>query len=129
MLIHRGRIVQQGSGLGGFLGKLFKRVWPVVSSIFSSAPVKQVASNVKDSAVKAGLNLASDIIHGENVKESLEKNAKSFGQDVGQSVINVADSVLLAKKKNQSPQKRKNPNFKSKNPSKKKVKKVKFSYF
>ncbi len=127
MLIHRGRNIQQGSGLGGFLGNLFKRVWPVVSSIFSSAPVKQVASDVKDSALKAGLNLASDVIHGQNVKESLEKNAKSFGKNVGESVINAADSVLSTKsKKNKKPAKRP---AKPKKPPKKKIKKVRLSYF
>ena len=73
-------------------------MWPVITDIFSSTPVKQVTADIKDSALNAGLNLASDIIQGENVKDSLEKNVKEFGKNVGQSVVNTADSFLTSNK-------------------------------
>ena len=132
MLIHRGKYVQSGAGLGNFLGKIFKKVWPVITDIFSSAPVKQVTSDVKDSALNAGLNLASDIIQGENVKDSLEKNAKQFGKNVGQSVITTADSFLTS---NNSSKKRPaaqnvKPQVKIKKPKvvKKNIKRKKLNY-
>lgn len=131
MLIHRGRYVQSGNGFGGFLGNIFRKVWPVISNIFNSAPVKKVTSDVKDSAINAGLNLASDIIHGENVKESLEKNAKEFGKNVGDSVINTADSLLSTNKPNKKrSQTQSKPDVKIKKPKQsKKYKKKKLTYF
>lgn len=108
MLIHRGKFIQSGRGLGSFFNSIARTILPGLSSFFQSQPAQQILHSAKDSAIKAGLHLASDTLKGENVGDSLKKQLKSFGEDVGSSIHN--NLVKTPKKpKTQTSKKRKNP--------------------
>ena len=102
MLIHRGRYIQEGSGVGGILGRqrgggfgsLFSSalrfILPWLKStgkaVLQSPMTKNVLSAAKEGSKKAGLNLLSDAIAGKDLKESLGKNVGELRESVGQAL-------------------------------------------
>lgn len=125
MLIHRGRYIQSGRGLGSIFSSLVRRVIPVVKSIgrsiISSPATKNIISSVKDSAINAGLNMASDVVSGENVKESFHKNLASVGENLGDSIKSELSNLKRKSSKVKPAKKRKLPRKKF-GKNKKKVK-------
>lgn len=93
MLYHKGKFLQRGAGLGNIFGSLFRSIAPMVKKFLPTAkayatkiiqnPVtKSLAQTASESAGKAGMQLATDILSGENVGESLKKGVKTVGSDV-----------------------------------------------
>ena len=86
MIYHKGKLLQKGYGLGGIFSGLIRRFLPAVklmgSKILSSPITKSIGESAKESAAKAGLKLAQDILSGENVKESVKKGLGTIKGDV-----------------------------------------------
>jgi hypothetical protein len=86
MLYHKGKFIQRGHGLGNIFGSLFRAIMPVAKNVFSrivSSPItKSLAQTASESATRAGMQLANDVLSGENVGQSLKKGLGTVGSDV-----------------------------------------------
>jgi len=67
---------QQGHGLGSILAGLFRGAIPMLKNVGKAAG-KQL--------IKSGLNVATDVLSGENVRQSLKKGAKEGALSLLQS--------------------------------------------
>ena len=64
-----GPVSQQGHGIGGIFGRLFRAVVPLFKK---AAPVmKSAAKVVAKEAVRSGANIVEDVLHGEDVGSAL----------------------------------------------------------
>jgi hypothetical protein len=99
--------VMRGGGIGNIFSKLFRSVIPLVQRVAGSKIVRDVASDAKSSALKAGLNVVSSALDGENIKTSAKRNLKGLREDVISSVKNRAKGggVKKRKKKKTAPKK------------------------
>lgn len=80
MPVYRGSTsLQRGYGLGGLLGGLFRSAIPLL---------KKGAAVVGKEALKAGADIAQDVMKGQNVRASAKKRLKSAGQNLGTRAIN-----------------------------------------
>jgi len=99
--------IQRGRGIGGILrlaSKLFSPVTNVVKSVLRSNTGKQIGTAVKEQAVSSGINLATDIANGRNVKESLlaeMKNVKKAAKRKAAEIVldNLKPDEIVPKKK------------------------------
>ena len=66
---------QAGSGLAGFQGYQYQRGHGFFSTIFQSI-LKPLGLYLGKQALATGIGVGSDILQGQNFKESLKKNAK-----------------------------------------------------
>ena len=81
---------QGGHGLGSIFGSLFKSVVPLL---------KRGAKTLGHEALKTGLNLASDVMEGQNVTQAAKSKLKSTGQILLQkAIIGVGRSIKQAAK-------------------------------
>lgn len=87
---HRGEYFQRGRGLGSFFRAIIRTVLPIISSVGSKVVKSPITKNLiktaKRSAIDAGLNVASDVLEGKNLGESLKSNLVT-------AVSRVADSA------------------------------------
>ena len=68
---------QRGAGLGSIFASLFRAIAPMA---------KSAAKTVGKRALNAGLNVASDVLSGQNPKEALKMRGKEMGGDLIQDV-------------------------------------------
>ena len=71
--VFRGRDIQRGSGLGNLLNAAFRMILP---------GIKSVGKMALREGVRAGSNVLSDVIGGENVKTSLKRRAVESGENL-----------------------------------------------
>lgn len=71
--VFRGRDIQRGSGLGNLLNAAFRMILP---------GIKSVGKMALREGVRAGSNVLSDVIGGENVKTSLKRRAAESGENL-----------------------------------------------
>ena len=120
-------LYQNGTGFGSFLGSMFKKIIPMagkaVKKVASSKIVKEGAKELLNTAGTAATNVISDIIEGNDPKESLNENLNIARKQIASSIRNankrrldITDEIHPKKK----PAKRK---------SKAKRKSVKYSVF
>lgn len=77
LLMYRPNVRRQhGHGIGSFLGAMFSRLLPIAKEY------------ILPHAVNAVKNVANDIVHGVNLKQSLKDNAKGVFKDVTNQVFN-----------------------------------------
>lgn len=69
--VYGGVAVQKGHGLGSILSGLFRTALPVL---------KKVGATVGKEALKGGLDVASDVMGGDSLKQSLKRRARERGQ-------------------------------------------------
>jgi len=81
---------QKGSGLGGILGSIARRVIPLAKHY------------ILPHAKKAIKNISKDILEGKNVKDTLKRHATTAIKDVGQGILNQSGSGTRAKLKKKS---------------------------
>ena len=67
-LILRGARVQQGYGLGNLFSSIAKSVLPLV---------KKGAKTLGKQVLQSGVEFASDVLHGKNVKKAASDQAKT----------------------------------------------------
>ena len=77
---------QRGAGLGSIFASLFRAIAPMA---------KSAAKAVGRRALNAGLDVASDLVAGQNVKETL----KTRGKKLGSEIIQDAQSAVQKKRK------------------------------
>lgn len=86
MIFHKGKYIQRGRGIGSIFAGLLRKVIPAAkffsSKILASPVTKSITETAKQSAAKAGLKLAHDILSGENVGQSLKKGMKEVSSDI-----------------------------------------------
>lgn len=80
---------QVGSGLGGFEGTRFQRGHGFFGRLFTSKILPALKFLGKH-ALSAGINVADDVLHGGNVKESFKTRFKETGHDVAEKAVNRA---------------------------------------
>lgn len=78
MTIYQRPYIQRGRGLGSLFGSLFRSVVPVVSkfgrSIVSSPVTKSIGSALKNSALETVGSVGADLLRGEDLSQTLDKN-------------------------------------------------------
>jgi hypothetical protein len=76
--VNVGTRCQRGHGLGSIFGSLFKSAVPLL---------KRRAKTLDREAFKTGLNLASDVMEGQNVTQAAKSRLKSTRQNLLQKAI------------------------------------------
>ena len=75
MPVYRGSpVLQRGYGLGGLLRGLFRRALPFL---------KKGATMVGKQALQTGMDLAEDVMSGQNIKTAAKRRIKSGGKQLG----------------------------------------------
>jgi hypothetical protein len=83
--------MQSGRGVFGFFGKLlkgliplgkklFRNLAPIASAVASNSTVQKLASDLKDHAIDAGINIATNVVSGNDVKEGLMQDLEAVKQ-------------------------------------------------
>ena len=80
--VFRGLDIQEGYGIGNFLGSLFRTALPVLKS-FAKPLLKSAGRELLTSGVKVMGNVAG----GENIKSALKQRAKQGLQNVSADMI------------------------------------------
>lgn len=100
--VFSGQAYQRGYGLGNIFGSLFRSAVPLL---------KQGLKTVGKKALQTGIQVADDVISGQNLKESVKHRAKTAGKELLSSVGSNLSSRLQerksqSKKRLQSPVKK-----------------------
>ena len=82
---------QAGSGLAGFEGYRYQRGHGFFSSIFQNI-LKPLGRYLGRTALSTGVNIGNDFLHGENIKDSLNKNVKLTSKNM------LGDAITRAQK-------------------------------
>ena len=78
---------QAGSGIAGFSGVKYQRGHGFFGKIFSGA-VLPILKYLGKKALNTGVGIGSDIIQGENLKQSMKKRIKKTGFDIADDAYN-----------------------------------------
>lgn len=70
--------LQRGHGLGGLLGGLFRSAIPLL---------KKGAMTVGREALQSGIDIAHDVMNGQNVKTATKRRVKTAGRNIGRKAI------------------------------------------
>lgn len=89
MIYHSGPRVQRGRGLGAILSGLFRSFAPVARlglnlgrKLISSPLAQKVGSTAMEAAKKSAVNIAADVIAGNNVKDSAQRELKDAKEKI-----------------------------------------------
>lgn len=89
--LHRGPYIQRGRGVGSTLNTMFKGVIPAAQimgkQILASPVTKKVLKAAKRSALDAGFQVATDVLQGKKLKESVKENVSSAKKAVKKSLL------------------------------------------
>lgn len=85
-LIHRGRRVQSGRGLGSIFKSVFKMLIPAAKAAIKSPIARNILKAAKSAGKDAALSLASDAVAGRNMGESLDRNLQDARETIGMSL-------------------------------------------
>lgn len=77
---------QAGSGLAGFQGVRYQRGHGFFSSIFQNV-LRPLAKYLGKKALSTGVEIGSDILKGEDIKESAKKRLKTTGRSIFNDAI------------------------------------------
>ena len=96
--VFRGSSYQRGHGFGNVFKKLFRWIVPIVKE-----NVKPIVKRVGREAVKTAVNIASDTLEGQNLKESAQKRIiESIKNISGQSGDGVSRTKGYKRKRKKS---------------------------
>ena len=89
MLIHRGIRTQSGRGIGSIFAALARGLAPIArlglragKSFLASPIVKKVGESALDLAKQSAVNLTADLIQGNNMEESAQKELNNARQKI-----------------------------------------------
>ena len=98
-----GERIQRGRGLGGILRMIKSLFTPVLKSVGKNAvkaatsnTAKSIAKTLGEQAIESGINLATDALRGNNMKESANNEFTSFKNTAADTL-----ETLKRKRKNQ----------------------------
>ncbi len=86
---------QRGSGLGGVLGAIARRLIPIAKNILWPAAKKYVLPH----ASAAAKQLAGDVLSGRNVKESIKHRGRDALKGIGDTIVTQSGSGRKRKRK------------------------------
>lgn len=106
---------QRGGGIASIFSNLYSSVVPMIkgalkigSKAASSRIGKTIIKKAKKRAMRAGLNVVSDALEGQNVLKSTKRELKRAGRDVlKQSGRTIANAVMRPNSNNRRSRKRK----------------------
>lgn len=73
-----------------FIKNIFQKIMPVAKKVASNPTVRQAANQLKDHAIDAGINVASDVLKGENIGKSIKREAANVGLNTAQDLLDTA---------------------------------------
>ena len=98
-----GELQQKGKGIGGFFRGLVNLFRPVMKSVGSSVvkaatsnTAKSIAKTLGEQALDSTMNMTKDMMQGNDLKESLHREAGNFKR-TGTSIL---DNLQMKKKRN-----------------------------
>ena len=98
MPVYRGSTgLQRGYGLGGLLGGLFRTALPIL---------KKGAMAVGREALQSGMDIAQDVMNGQNIKTATKRRVKAAGRNMGRKALNKLQKGRGTKKQHPKAQKR-----------------------
>lgn len=113
-----GEPLQRGRGLGGLL-RLVKSVFtPIAKTAVKAAKSntgKAIFKALKEQAIDSSVNLATDALRGNNLKESFQNELESVRENTANTIENLKSKPKAKKRKRKANQMGKG----SKNPAKK----------
>ena len=92
-----GEILQRGRGIGGLLRLakgIFKPLIRTVTKAATSNTGRAVLKGLKRQAIDSGTNIVSDLISGNNIKDSLNNEAKNIRENAGTAIKGLKKNLL-----------------------------------
>jgi len=90
---YSGALYQRGHGIGGIFGSLFRSLVPLMRNTVAPA-LKQGAKAVAREAVRASAGVASDVLDGQTLEDSIRRRGKqSTGRLVKQGKRKLATAL------------------------------------
>jgi hypothetical protein len=97
--LHRGPYIQRGRGIGSSLTAMFKGAIPALKlfgeKIIQSPVTKEIVNTAKRSALDAGLNVASDLLKGKKIKQSVSENVDTAKKAVTNSLVTALEKAKV----------------------------------
>lgn len=133
MLIHRSdQYLMRGSGIGSIFSNIFRGIIPLASKavnigrkVISSPTGQKIMKAAKRTAIDAGLDIATDVLQGKNVKEAAKSNLKTVGTRFLDNASKEFETAGGKKKKSSPPKPKKAKSTKGKKKTKGAKKKTK----
>lgn len=89
--VFKGKTIQNGSGIGSVFSKIFRGIAPLL---------KQVAKTSGRELIKAGSNIATDVLDGKSFSQSAKKNLSDSGKKLLKSLsTSISSNVGGTKRK------------------------------
>jgi hypothetical protein len=112
MLYHQGDYIQRGRGIGSIFHAIARSVYPAIATLgklgksaLTSSTASSLLQKVKNSAIDAGINVASDTLAGKNVGQSILTNLAGIA--TGAVVPKTAKKSKEKKKQTKKPKAKK----------------------
>ena len=102
-----GELLQRGRGIGGMLRRLFNSLFsPIlktagksITKAATSNTAKTIGNAVKDQLLESGMRVGVDVLRGENLKDSVKKEAKHVKRKAVDKVDEFASDIIKKRKK------------------------------
>lgn len=102
-----GELLQRGRGIGGMLRRLFNSLFsPIlkttgksITKAATSNTAKTIGNAVKDQLLESGMRVGVDVLRGENLKDSVKKEAKHVKRKAADKVDEFASDIIKKRKK------------------------------
>lgn len=99
-----------------FIKSVFKSILPVAKKAAANPHIQKAANQLKDHAIDAGINVASDALQGKNIGESLKRETINIGKNTAQDLLDTAKASRkrpLSEESSLNPKKKKKKKKKS----------------
>ena len=101
-----GELLQRGRGVGGllrFVKSLFspfiRSAGKSIAKAATSNTAKTIGNAVKDQLLESGMRVGVDVLRGENLKDSVKKEAKHVKRKAVDKVDQFASDIIKKRKK------------------------------
>ena len=102
-----GELLQRGRGVGGllrFIKSLFspfiRSAGKTIAKAATSNTAKTIGNAVKDQLLESGMRVGVDVLRGENLKDSVKKEAKHVKRKAVDKVDEFASDIIKKRKNN-----------------------------
>ena len=94
LVLHHGRLVQRGQGIGTVLGTVGRYLVPWILKTGKKLLKSKAARKAGKHLLNAGAAATSDILAGQNVARALKKNARKAKKKIVSSVAQATETKL-----------------------------------
>ena len=112
-----GELQQKGKGIGGFFRGLINLFRPIMKSAgqsvvraATSTTAKSIAKKLGEQALDSGLNITKDVLHGNDLKQSIEREKQNFKRSGGNIIDELRSSVKSKRVNTRKDTKKSSPN-------------------